>query len=121
MNTGIVSISIKDKQAGNSPIPEINHIADNQFAGISRDLYTQIKFIEDLVKGDQFKGAGKRLKTAEETCRDLESLMDEDNKIQIHIVSNRQREIRWIQESIQEGLAKTKKKPAAKKRAAKSK
>ncbi len=106
---------------GNSAIEEKNHMAENQFADVSRDLYMQIKVVEDMVKGELFKEAVKLLTTAEETCKNLESLMEEDNKIQIHIVANRQREIVWIQESIQEGLAKSKKKPAVNKRAAKSK
>ena len=54
---------------------EINHFAD-----MSKDLYTQIKFVENLVKGDSYKEARKRLSTAEETCNNLESLMSPDNQ-----------------------------------------
>jgi predicted nucleotidyltransferase len=121
MKSGIESTTIEKNEAVNIPVQEINHMAENQFADVSRDLYMQIKVVEDMVKGELFKEAVKLLTTAEETCKSLESLMEEDNKIQIHIVANRQREIVWIQESIQEGMAKSKKKPAVKKRAAKSK
>ncbi len=86
-------------------------MAINQFADISKELYTQIKVVEDLVKSDLYKEAGKLLSTAEETCRNLESLMTEDNKIQTHIVDNRRREIHWIQDAIQQGLAKGRSKP----------
>ena len=95
-------------------------MALNQFAEISKDLYMQIKVVENLVKGDLYKEAGKLLTTAEETCSNLESLMTPDNTIQTKIVNNRRREIHWIQDAIQHGLAKVKSKPV-KKRTAKSK
>jgi hypothetical protein len=47
--------------------------------------------------------------------------MEEDNKIQAHIVDNRRREIKWIQDAIQIGLAKARAKKPVKKRVAKSK
>ena len=59
------------------------------------------------------------LSTAEQNCRSLESLMEEDNKIQSHIVDNRRREIVWIQDAIELGLAKARTKKPVKKRAAK--
>ena len=92
-------------------------MAVNQFADISRELCLQIKLVEDLVSDDLFKEAGKILSKAEDACRNLESLMDEDNKIQEHIVANRRREIGWIQDAIQEGQAKERK--PVKRRAAK--
>ena len=92
----------------------------NQFADISKDLYTQIKVVENLVKGDSYKEARKLLSTAEETCNNLESLMAPDNRIQKNIVNNRRREITWIQDAIQQGTAKAKAKPV-RKRASKSK
>jgi hypothetical protein len=96
-------------------------MALNEFADISKELYTQVKIVEDMVKGDLYKEAGKMLLTAEQNCRSLESLMEEDNKIQAHIVDNRRREIKWIQDAIQIGLAKARAKKPVKKRVAKSK
>jgi hypothetical protein len=40
-------------------------MAVNQFADISKELYTQIKIVEDMVKGDLYKEAGKMLLTVE--------------------------------------------------------
>jgi hypothetical protein len=94
-------------------------MAVNEFADISKELYTQIKVVEDMVRSDLYKEAGKMLSTAEQNCRNLESLMEEDNKIQSHIVDNRRREIVWIQDAIELGLAKTRAKKPVKKRAAK--
>jgi len=94
-------------------------MAVNQFADISKELYMQIKVVEDMVKSDLYKEAGKMLLTAEENCKSLETLMEEDNKIQTHIVDNRRREIHWIQDSIEKGLAKARAKKPVKKRAAK--
>ena len=94
-------------------------MAVNQFADISKELYTQIKVVEDMVRSDLYKEAGKMLSTAEQNCRSLESLMEEDNKIQSHIVDNRRREIVWIQDAIELGLAKARTKKPVKKRAAK--
>jgi hypothetical protein len=96
-------------------------MAVNEFADISKELYTQVKIVEDMVKSDLYKEAGKMLLTAEQNCRSLESLMEEDNKIQAHIVDNRRREIKWIQDAIQLGLAKARSKKPVKKRAARSK
>ena len=93
----------------------------NQFADMSKDLYTQIKVVENLVKGDLYKEAGKLLKTAQENCDNLESLMTPDNAIQTRIIDNRRREIGWIQDAIRHGMAKAASKPAAKKRVAKPK
>lgn len=95
-------------------------MAINQFADISKDLYMQIKVAENLVKGDLFVEADELLSTIKENCRNLESLMTQDNKIQTRIVANRQREIHWIHDAIQHGLAKTHSKPV-KKRTAKAK
>ena len=92
----------------------------NQFADISKDLYTQIKVVENLVKGDSYKEARKRLSTAEATCNNLESLMTPDNRIQKNIVNNRRLEITWIQDAIQQSMAKAKNKPV-RKRVSKSK
>jgi hypothetical protein len=47
--------------------------------------------------------------------------MEEDNKIQTHIIDNRKREIKWIQDAIKIGLAKARSKKPVKKRVAKSK
>jgi hypothetical protein len=94
-----------------SPLQETTHMAENEFADISRDLYAQIKIVEDLVSDDLYKEAGKMLSEVEEHCKSLESLMEEDNKIQVHIVANRRREIGWIQDAIQQGQAKAKSKP----------
>jgi hypothetical protein len=96
-------------------------MAVNQFADISKELYMQIKVVEDMVKSDLYKEAGKMLLTAEANCKNLETLMEEDNKIQTHIIDNRRREINWIQDAIQQGLAKARNKKPVKKRAAKSK
>ncbi|MBN1374771.1 MAG: hypothetical protein JXA01_01310 [Dehalococcoidia bacterium] len=96
-------------------------MAVSQFAEMSKDLYMQLRRVEDLVKGDLFKEAVKKLTGVEETCRNLETLIEEDNKIQQRIVDNRRREIKWIEESIEQGTAKLKSKSgAARKRAAKS-
>jgi hypothetical protein len=94
-----------------SPLQEINHMPENEFADISRDLYAQIKIVEDLVSDDLYKEAGKMLSEVEAHCNSLESLMEEDNKIQVHIVANRRREIGWIQDAIEVGQAKAKAKP----------
>lgn len=91
-------------------------MAINQFADISKDLYTQIKFIESQVKGDLFKEAAKLLSTAEETCENLESAMKPDNQIQTHIVDNRRREIHWLHDEIQQGLIKKHSKPVKKRK-----
>ena len=82
----------------------------NQFADTSKDLYTQIKVVENLIKGDQLKEARKLLPTAEKACNNLESLMAEDNKI----VNNRRLEITWIHDAIQQSMAKAKSKTARK-------
>ncbi|MGA2367383.1 MAG: hypothetical protein ABSF74_02270 [Dehalococcoidia bacterium] len=89
-------------------------MAMNQFADISKDLYTQIKVVENLVKGDLYKEARKLLSAAEATCNNLESLMEPDNRIQTNILNNRRREISWIQEAIQHNTAKAKVKPVRK-------
>lgn len=89
-------------------------MAINQFADISKGLYTQIKVIESLVKEDLFKEATKLLSTAEETCGNLESLVEPDNKIQTHIVNNRRREIGWLHDAIQHGSIKKHSKPGKK-------
>jgi hypothetical protein len=81
-------------------------MAMNQFADISKDLYMQIKVVENLAKDGQFKEAGKLLSSAEKTCGNLESLMQEDNKVQTHIISNRKQEITWLHDTIQNGLVK---------------
>jgi hypothetical protein len=86
----------------------------NQFADTSKDLYTQIKVVENLIKGDQLKEARKLLPTAEKACNNLESLMAEDNKIQRNIVNNRRLEITWIHDAIQQSMAKAKSKTARK-------
>ncbi|MGA2159483.1 MAG: hypothetical protein WB588_07260 [Dehalococcoidia bacterium] len=86
----------------------------SQFADTSKDLYTQIKVVENLIKGDQFKEARKLLPTAEKACNNLESLMTEDNRIQKNIVTNRRREINWIHDAIQQNTAKAKSKPVRK-------
>ena len=86
----------------------------NQFADTSKDLYTQIKLVENLIKEDQYKEARKLLPTAEKACNNLESLMTEDNRIQKNIVTNRRREINWIQDAIQQNTAKEKSKPVRK-------
>jgi hypothetical protein len=92
----------------------------NQFADISKDLSTQIKEVENLVRDDQFKEARKLLPAAQENCNNLESLMAPDNRIQRNIVNNRRQEIVWIQDAIQVGTAKAKAKPV-RKRVSKSK
>jgi hypothetical protein len=93
-------------------------MAMNQFADISKDLTMQIKVVENLAKDGQFKEAGRLLTSAEKACGNLESLAQEDNKVQTHIVHNRRQEIGWLQDTIQNGLVK---KPATrlKKRASK--
>ena len=91
----------------------------SQFADMSKELYTQIRVVEDLVRGDLFKDARKALATCEAACDNLESIMMPDNKIQSDIIRNRRREIGWIQDAIQTGLAKAK--PAPKKRVVKAK
>ena len=85
-------------------------MALNQFADMSKNLTMQIKVVENLTKDGKFKEAGKLLSTAEKACGNLESLIEEDNKVQTHIVSNRKQEITWLQDAIQLGLVK---KPAA--------
>jgi hypothetical protein len=94
-------------------------MAVSQFADMSKELYTQIRVVEDLVRGELFKEARKALTTCESACNNLESVMMPDNKIQSDIIRNRRREIGWIEDAIQAGLAKTK--PAAKKRVVKAK
>jgi len=89
-------------------------MAINQFADISKDLYAQIKVIENLIKGNLFVEADALLSTTKESCRNLESLMAEDNKIQTHIVDNRQQEIHWMHDAIQLGLKNTHSKPLKK-------
>ncbi len=91
-------------------------MALNQFADISKDLYAQIKVIENLVEGNLFVEADALLSTTKESCRNLESLMTQDNKIQTHIVDNRQQEIHWIDDAIRVGLKKTHSKPVKKHR-----
>ena len=81
---------------------------------MSKDLYTQIKVVENLVKGDSYKEARKLLSTAEQTCNNLESLMEPDNRIQTNIVNNRRREITWIHDAIQQSTTKAKGKPVRK-------
>ena len=112
-------MTIELEPAGKTSMQEGNHMAANQFADLSRDLYTQIKIVETLVKGSLFKEAKKMLSKAEASCENLESLMSEDNKIQMHIISNRRLEIHWIHDAIQQGLAKNK--PVVKKRVTKPK
>jgi len=91
-------------------------MAVNQFSDISKDLYNQIKYIENLVKGDLFKEADKLLSTAEKTCGNLESAMTPDNRLQLHIISNRRQEIDWLHKDIQQGLTKIKNKPVKKRK-----
>ena len=88
----------------------------NQFAVINRDLHTQIKVIENLVRVDLFKEATKLLPTAEETCESLASLMKSDNTIQRRIVSNRQLDIKWLGDTIQEASIKKAKSPVKKRK-----
>ena len=81
-------------------------MAINQFADISKELYMQIKVVENLTKDGQYKEASKLLSSAEKACGNLESLVQEDNKVQTHIVHNRRQEISWLHDSIQTGLTK---------------
>jgi hypothetical protein len=81
-------------------------MAMNQFADISKDLTMQIKIVENLAKDGQYKEAGRLLTTAEKACGNLESMVQEDNKVQTHIVANRRQEIGWLQDTIQSGLVK---------------
>ena len=89
----------------------------NQFADTSRKLSSQVRIAQDLVNDDSFKEAGKALKTAEKTCCSLESLMESQNKVQNQIVNNRRREMQWIDDAIQQGMAKTKSKVVRKRTA----
>jgi hypothetical protein len=107
--------------AANKSMQENSQMVTNQFAEISKELYTQIKAVEDLVRSNLYKEAAKMLTAAEKACDNLESLMLPDNKIQANIISNRRREITWTQDAIQHGLANAKIKSATKKRVAKSK
>ena len=86
----------------------------NQFANISKDLYTQIKVIESMVKSDLFKEAHKMLSTAEKNFGKLESAIAADNPVQTHIVNNRRLEIQWLQDSVKRGLLKRPVKPVKK-------
>ncbi len=81
-----------------------NSMAVNQFAEISKDLYTQIKVIESLVKGDLFKESQGMLSTAEVTFGKLMLTIKSDNQLQTHILSNRRLEIGWLRDAIQHGL-----------------
>jgi hypothetical protein len=81
-------------------------MAISQFADISKDLYTRIKIIENMVKGNLYKEAQRQLSSAEESCGNLESLVEPDNKVQARIVSNRRMEIHWLEDSIKHGLIK---------------
>ncbi|MBN1689387.1 MAG: hypothetical protein JW901_00020 [Dehalococcoidia bacterium] len=96
-------------------------MAVSQFAEMSKDLSLQIRRVEDLIKGDLYKEAINKLTGIEEACRNLEILMNEDNKIQQRIVDNRRQEIKWITEDIEQGTAKLKSKSGiARKRTTKS-
>lgn len=88
----------------------------NQFADISKELSTQIKFIESTVREDLFKEAAKLLSAAEATCGNLESAMTPDNLVQTKIVSNRRLEINWLHDEIQQGLTRKAAKPAKKRK-----
>jgi len=85
-------------------------MAMNQFADLSKDLTMQIKVVENLARDGQFKEAGRLLSNVEKSCGNLESLAQEDNKLQTHIIHNRKQEITWLQDAIQIGLVK---KPAS--------
>jgi hypothetical protein len=88
------------------------------FAEMSKDLYTEIHFIENLLKSNVFKEADGRLSTAKKTCKHLDALVEPENLIQRKIVTNRQTEILWLETAVQIGLAKSSK-TAVKKRTAK--
>lgn len=86
----------------------------NEFADMSKNLSLQIKVIEDLVKHKLFGEADALMSNATKCCHTLESLMVEDNKIQVHIIENRQKELTWIQDAISNSSSKTQKKSVVK-------
>lgn len=86
----------------------------NKFAAISKDLCMQIRIIEELLKCKSYIEADALMPKATKSCRTLESLMTEENKIQTHIVENRQKEISWIQDTLKDNLKKTPSKPVKK-------
>jgi hypothetical protein len=90
-----------------------------QFVDLSKDLYTQVHVIENLVKSSVFKEANTRLSAARKICDNLETLVEPENELQRRIVTNRKLEIHWLDTAIQVALAKNPKKAPAKKRAAK--
>lgn len=79
----------------------------NLFADSSKNLYSQIKIIEDLTKSGQFKEANRLLLAAEKNCGNLELMVQSDNKLQTHIINNRRQEIRWLHDTIDHGLVKS--------------
>lgn len=105
------------KKVANNLHGKDNVMAVNQFADISKDLCAQIKVIEKLLKCNLFVEADALMSNTKKSCRKLESLLTEDNKIQTRIVENRHREIDWIRDAIQRGLKKTRTKPVKKQNA----
>jgi len=78
----------------------------NQFAYLSRDLYTQIHVMESLIKSNVLGDVGVRLSAAKQSYSHLESLAEPENKLQCHILANRKMEIHWLDTAIQVALAK---------------
>ena len=93
-------------------------MAPFNFAYLSRDLYTQVHVIEDLVRSSVWDEAGERLQAAKGSCDHLETLVEEDNQVQRRIVTNRKLEIHWLDTAIQAAQEKSPKK-TVKRRAAK--
>ena len=79
-------------------------MAVDQFADVSKDLCAQIKTVEHMLKQNLYREADALMPKVTKCCRTLESLVTEDHKIQNHILANRQKEISWIQDTIQNNI-----------------